>query len=421
MERDEGRTGGGSAVSLRVALDVSAAARPEPTGVARYIRRLTAALAALKEDGAGEARFTLVHRLSRLKARRFFVRSPAPNFRVKLFQEPWHPFFARSTNVFHGLDARLPGAWWRGPTVVTVHDVYSALLSEEFASAEFRELKARRYRDLARRADVLIVVSETCRRDVLNTLKPDPAKVRVVYEAAGDEFYPRPPEETEQVLRRRGLSRPYFLGVGSINRRKNVLFTVRAFLRARKRCGSPAVLALVGRFGYGGEELRREIVAAGGGEAVRFLGFVPDEELAPLYSGATALLFLSLYEGFGLPLPEAFGCGCPVLAANAGSLPEIAGAGKASAVGAAGEGRDAPAPAALLADPRDEDAAAQEIERLMTDEQLREELRRRGLRRAADFSWEKTAREHWRIYREAAGRRAGRSAATVRGERSDTH
>jgi len=376
---------------MHIALDVSSAVRPEATGVAMHIRRLVAALARVD----AEDRFTLVHRLARLKARGEFVRPPAPNFRTKLMLEGFHPFFGRQVDVFHGLDARLPGPWMKARLVVTIHDVFSALQSNDFATPEFRALKAARYRDLVARAERIIVMSETCRRDVLATLHPDPARLRVVYSAAGEEFHPRGAEEVAAVRARYGLERPYLLYVGTINRRKNVPAMVRAFAQARARTRSDVRLAIAGRVGFGGEELReaiasvppagREDIGGGAADAVKLLGYVPDEDVPALYCGAWGLLFVTLYEGFGIPVVEAFSCGCPVLGTTAGSVPEVAGG------------------AALLADPKNVEEIAAQIEKLLTGEALRAELRQKGLARARDFSWEKSARACVEVYRELRG------------------
>jgi glycosyltransferase involved in cell wall biosynthesis len=366
---------------MRIALDVSSAARPQSTGVAMYIRRMTAAFARV----APEHRFTLATRVSRLKNIFRLPQLPAPNFRNKLMAEGLHPFFGRSQDIFHGLDARLPGRWMKARTVVTVHDVFSALQSTEFATADFREMKRKRYAELMQRADRIVCVSHAVKRDVTNALNPDPAKLRVVYEAGGTQFSPRAPDEIQRVRAKHNLDRPYFLFVGSINKRKNVLAQARAFLAARAQAKSDAVLAIAGRIGYGGEEIKALIENAGGG-TIRLLGYVDENDLPALYSGATGMLFATLYEGFGIPAIEAFACGCPVIGANVGSLPEIIG------------------DAGLLADPHVEDSIAAQIVRLMEDSALRADLIGRGIARAPLFSWDKAARECLDIYAELQAR-----------------
>lgn len=366
---------------MRIALDVSSAARAESTGVAMYIRRMVAAFARLKESGEPH-RFTLVTRASRLK--NVFRQSPvpAPNFKNKLMLEGLHPVFSRATDIFHGLDARLPGKWMRAATVVTIHDVFSALQSTEFATEEFRAMKRNRYQELIARADRIVCVSESVRRDVLSALQPDPAKLRVVHEAGGEGFFPRSPEEVQAVRARHGLDRPYYIFVGSVNKRKNVPVLAEAFAAAKQKTGSDAILALAGRIGYGGGEIRAALEKSAAGGALKLLGYVPDADIPGLYSGAQALLFSTLYEGFGIPVVEAFACGCPVIGANVGSLPEIIG------------------DAGLLPDPRDVDSIAAAVVRFMEDEIFRKKCAQLGLERAKQFSWDKAAQECLQIYRE---------------------
>jgi glycosyltransferase involved in cell wall biosynthesis len=366
---------------MRIALDVSNAVRPEATGVAIYVRQLVAALAQADTEDA----FTLVHRLSRVRHRGHFVEPPASNFRTKLLAEGWHPFWGREVDVFHGLDARLPGPWMKAKLVVTIHDVFSALQSEAFATADFRAMKTARYRDVIDRAERIVVVSEASKNDVLSTLKPDAAKLRVIHESAGKEFGPRKDEEIQRVRARHQLERPYLLYVGSINKRKNVPAMVRAFLHAREKAGSDAVLAIAGRTGFGGDEIKAALGLDAPRDEIRLLGYVANQELAPLYAGAWGLLFATLYEGFGIPVVEAFRCGCPVIGGTKGSVPEIAGG------------------AALLADPASEDEIAAQVERLLSDTALREELRAKGRERAQAFSWERTAKETLAVYREVMG------------------
>lgn len=365
---------------MKIALDVSSAARPEATGVAMYIRRLANAFGRV----GGEHEFTLVRRASRLQNVFHRPPLPGPNFSHKLLVGGLHPFFARSIDVFHGLDARLPGRWLKTPTVVTIHDVFSVLQSQEFATPEFREMKTRRYRELVQRADRIVCVSEAVKRDVLETLQPEPSKLRVVYEAGGEGFAPRPVEEVKAVRARYGLERPYFVFVGSVNKRKNLPAMVAAFAAARARTKSDMLFAIAGRTGFGGDDIRAAVKKSGTGVFVKLLGYVPDEDVPALYAGAHALLFATLYEGFGIPPLEAFACGCPVIGSTAGSLPEIIG------------------DAGLLADPASVDSIAAQIQRMMEDTALRSACIENGFRRAQDFSWDKAARECLSVYGEFA-------------------
>lgn len=363
---------------MKISLDVSSAARAESTGVAMYIRRMVAAFSRVGSDH----HFTLVTRASRLKNVFRLPKLSAPNFSNKLMLEGLHPFFSRSQDIFHGFDARLPGRWMKAKTVVTIHDVFSSLQSTEFATAEFRAMKKKRYVELVERADRILCVSHAVKRDVIATLNPDPAKLRVIYEAGGEGFGKRSNEIVQTVRKKYGLDRPYFIFVGSINKRKNVLMQVKAFLRARRAAKSDALFVIVGRVGFGGEEIRKSIAQEEGADAVRMVGYVEGDDIPALYSGARALLFVTLYEGFGIPAVEAFACGCPVIGANVGSVPEI--------VGEAG----------LLADPRSEESIANQIERLITDDTLHATLASRGLACAKDFSWDKAARECLKLYSE---------------------
>jgi glycosyltransferase involved in cell wall biosynthesis len=116
-------------------------------------------------------------------------------------------------------------------------------------------------------------------------------------------------------------------------------------------------------------------------EHIRFIGHVPQDALPALMSAAWVFAFPSLYEGFGIPVAEAMACGTPVLTSNTSSLPEVAG------------------DAALLVDPRDETAIADGLQRIVADATLRETLRERGLRQAAQFSWRTAARDTWNVYK----------------------
>jgi glycosyltransferase involved in cell wall biosynthesis len=193
-------------------------------------------------------------------------------------------------------------------------------------------------------------------------------KITVAVEAAGDVFFPRPIEQSQDVLRKLGIRRPYFLFAGAVSGRKNLVRLIEAWRNVENRVNG-ASLVIVGRDGL------RFADGKGIGALPSSVRQVPparDEDLAGLYSAAQGLLYPSLYEGFGLPILEAMACGCPVLTSNRTAMPEVAGN------------------AAVLVDPLDANSIGEGIIAL-TDECVASDLRAKGFKRCREFSWSRTA------------------------------
>ena len=187
-----------------------------------------------------------------------------------------------------------------------------------------------------------------------------------------------------EVLARLRVPSPYVLFVGTLEPRKNVVRLVRSYRRAVDAAGLPHALVLAGPSGWGGEDLLHELATPGAGRVVR-TGAVSPDDLDALYRAADCFAYPSLYEGFGLPVVEAMSRGVPTLTSNVSSLPETAGG------------------AALLVDPTDEAAIAAALERMLTDADLASDLRERGPRQAAGFSWPATARATLEVYQHLIG------------------
>jgi glycosyltransferase involved in cell wall biosynthesis len=214
---------------------------------------------------------------------------------------------------------------------------------------------------------------------VIRILRLPPERLFVIPEAAGPAFHPQDAVAIEVVRRRYGLEGPFLLSVGSLEPGKNRERLLQAFARLQAR-GLKHALVVAGQraWRYEGEApLARRLGLA---DSVRFLGHVPQADLPALYSAADLFVFPSLYEGFGLPALEALACGTPVVASNVSALPEVVG------------------DAALQVSPLDVEALADAMERLLRDDRLRSDLRERGLERAAQFSWEKAARQTAEVY-----------------------
>jgi len=362
---------------LRIGIDASALAKKERTGVARYVLSLVDGLGSIGE-AAGEE-FRLCYRLSRLRRAVHFHRVRRPNFAVRVFQEGFTPLLARRLDVFHGPDLRIPRLG-KVPCVATVHDVFS-MDSDAYADPGFRARKEGIYRDLADRARFLLFVSSHARDRFLAHFPVEAGRVRVVPEGVDARFGAVTEAAVAETRARLGLPREYLLWVGQITARKNAVRVLEALARLPP---TTPPLVMAGNRKHGHEEVLEAFHRLGLGTRVRFPGHVSDRDLPALYAGGRALVFPSLDEGFGLPLVEAFAAGLPALASTAGALPETAGG------------------AALLVDPKDVDALADGIRRLLGDEDLRRDLVARGRARAAELTWEETARRTLGVYREAA-------------------
>ena len=306
---------------MKIAIDASSLAVPHKTGVAKYALRLIESLE--KIDKANEYR--IYYRLSRWKKREHFYRPRNAGNRLKLFQEPF--FFGRGLDIFHGPDARLPGILGprgRGPRLVaTLHDVFS-LVSDEFADEKFRQKKAARYADIAERADIIVCDSNCTRSDFLRFFPDAEPKTRVIYLGVDDAFTPQPAEEIERVRKKYGIESDYVLYVGALSVRKNALRLFEAFQLAREQTDDDLQFVAAGRLTYGRERIVKYMEGDRCGERILLPGYVPDEDLPALYSGARVFLFATRYEGFGLPILEAAACGAPVVTSNVGSTAEIA-------------------------------------------------------------------------------------------------
>ncbi len=271
----------------------------------------------------------------------------------------------------------------RAATVLLAYDLIP-MRFPQFYERDRRRLAPRMARSLER-ADAILAISECTKKDLVDLMGADPRRVHVVYPGADDRF--RPPDDqvaSARVLARYGVTRPYVLYVGSLGPHKNVETLVRVFRRLRQSRRLEHQLVLCGdtRWGRDVVEAASDLVAAG---ACVMPEFIRPEDVPCFYQQAEAFAFLSLYEGFGLPPLEAMACGAPVVSSNAGSLPEVVG------------------DAGLLVPPTDEEAIGEALYRALTDSMLRQELRTKGFRRAAQFSWPESARRTLKIFSEVKG------------------
>lgn len=271
------------------------------------------------------------------------------------------------------------------PVVVTIHDLSFEHLPETFKRRSVAQLRLT-VRSTARKAARILASSEFSRRDIIETYEIDPARVTLTPLAPAEYFAPVVNETKLKKIRESyGIERDYILSVGSIQPRKNLVRLIDAYLclrRERPQSKLPQ-LVLAGKRGWLDSEVFRAAERESSGRDILFTGYVPEQDLPALYSGAISFVYPSIFEGFGLPVVEAMQCGAPVIAGNRTSLPEV--------VGEAG----------LLFDPFDTSALTEALARVIDDAELRQRLSAESLKQASRFSWRRTAELTLQAYEDA--------------------
>jgi glycosyltransferase involved in cell wall biosynthesis len=273
------------------------------------------------------------------------------------------------------------------PVVATIHDLAFEHLSQTFKRRSSMQLRLT-VRRTARSAAQIITLSEYSRRDIMETYGIAPERISVTPASAPASFAPVTEEkELARVRDLYGIKGDYVLSVGAIQPRKNLSRLIAAYssLRSAQPGGKLPQLVLVGKCAWLYNETLRTIKDLGVSNSVVLTGYVPEDHLPALYSGALFFVYPSYFEGFGLPPLEAMKCGAAVIVGNKTSLPEIVG------------------DAGVLVDPFDVNDIACAMERLMRDSTFRSHLRAKGLERAKLFDWRETARRTLAIYKKAAG------------------
>jgi len=313
------------------------------------------------------------------------------NIEKLLWEQLTAPAAARKAGVdiFH-VPYFAPPLLPRQPTVVTIHDVIPMRLP-----AYQPDGKVKAYMQLVSRAShhttMIITISQHAKKDIMDALKLPAERIRVIYQAAGDAYQPVTDPEKHAVARARyGVGERYIFYLGGLDQRKNIPQLMRAFRQLYQQIGDPQLKLLIS----GNPDKHkgplfpdlRPIITALGMEKQIIVRFVEDEDKSVMYSGASLFVFPSLYEGFGLDPLEAMACGAPVVCSNRTSLPEVVG------------------DAAITVDPADLSALVTAMHSVLTDNELQADLRARSLKRAAMFSWHKTAEDTLAVYEETLAR-----------------
>lgn len=313
-----------------------------------------------------------VFRVKRPRWRRSRLRWLFGRFGIRRAVEHSH------AQLYHATDPNSVVPLRTAATIATIYDFIPFTYAH--AASPMRRLDDRTglalQSRLLRRADRLIAISEATKREAIDRLGVAPERIGVTHLAVDETvFFRRSPENIREVTARYGMRAPYFLYVGSADPHKNVFTLLRAFSAFMQDARSEHCLYLVGKWpAQSIAAMHAEFSALLDTGRVKSLGYVPDDDLAAMYSGAHAFVFPSSMEGFGLPLLEAMRCGTAILTSNCSSLPEVGG------------------DAALYVDPRNVDELCWALRRLVEVPELRVGLVAQGLVRAGAFTWRSTAR-----------------------------
>ena len=287
---------------------------------------------------------------------------------------------AREIDVYHATDYWIPKL--DGIAVVaTLHDAIP-LSHPEWAVPNHRAAKNLLLRVGARWADAVVTVSRAMVPTLVEQFRLPEERITVIHNGVGDEWFQRVlPDTKKKTLSSHGLAPGFFLTVGTLQPRKNLARVLAAHRVLPERVRREHALVIVGRMGWGMEDVLPAIRAGQASGEVFWLDYVSDDDLRAIFQSAHALVFPSLHEGFGMPVVEAFASGLPVITSNVSALPEIAG------------------DAALLVDPRDVDAIRDAMLRSTNDSVLCRDLAAAGSLRAKNFSWQACAGHVRALYR----------------------
>ena len=309
-----------------------------------------------------------------------------PNFKFSVFSSTftWLPFvggtkFSRPLDIVHATDHYIPNVG-KTPLVATLMDAIP-LTNPEWTTLGYRTIKNYFWKHTTKWADRIITISEFSKIQISENFNIPKDKITVIPLGVDKIWFQEFPESMlANITAKYQLKKNFLLFVGTFQPRKNINRLIEAYLSLPDAIKKNTPLVLVGREGWGSNDIVHKLSSNHFGNSIRWLKHVPNNDLLPLMKSARALVYPTLYEGFGLPVLEAFASKVPVLTSNTTSIPEVAG------------------DAALLVDPTDSSSIALGIQKIIEHPTLSSDLIQKGYLRALNFSWERTAMKTIDVY-----------------------
>jgi glycosyltransferase involved in cell wall biosynthesis len=302
-------------------------------------------------------------------------------FHRGIYLRMWHYLAIPFRWLFSGDDADVYVFWnydtppgVKGKAIVYVHDM-TYLAYPETMDEDVLHILRRNMKDTCKRADVIVAVSEFTKQEIIKYLSVPEEKIRVIPNGVDQENYRIIDDDKEiaETKKKYGIEDAYFLYVGTIEPRKNIELLVHAYAKARRDRKDFPQLVFAGKKGWRTEKIYETARSYGIEGALLFTGYVPSEDLPILMNGATAFVFPSVYEGFGIPPLEAMACGTPVIVSDRASLPEVVG------------------DAGMVVPVDTEEPLAAAMCRMVEEASLREQYREKGLAHVKKYTWDRAA------------------------------
>lgn len=366
---------------MRIAINCSSFLKKQYTGIGRYAYYLVKSLGEIDRENtyhlyARKGLFSFQKNLPRFHARNFIPH-------VDWFNHG--PAGIKNIDLYHLPSPGSLDAPEGAKIIVTVHDVIFKAFPEGH-TAQTIAAGEQQFKEICAKASAIICCSQSTVHDLKKYFNVADSKVTLIYQGVDKEIFYRLKDEEKrlarQVIKGRGVEGSYILSVGTIEPRKNLINLIKSFHQLKSKKKFVGKLAVIGMKGWLNEDIAALIKKLDLTRHIHFLGYLPDRELRYFYNMAEVFVFPSFYEGFGFPIVEAFCCGAPVVTSNVSSCPEIAG------------------DAALTINPHSSLAMADAIAQMIDNPQLSQTLREKGMKRAGDFDFGKTARETLKVYQE---------------------
>lgn len=386
---------------MRIAIDVRHLAKAKPSGVGEYTLELLRALFELDggddfilfSAGTEVARRACLNNLEKIELDRFrshvrHLHLPTPNrklnLQIGLTRNPkldtWLNEESGGSDVFFFPNINFI-SMERTPYVLTVHDMSWHLFPEFFTTKDQLAFKMNQPEQTINNSRSIICPSVSTRTDLLNYSKQSEDKIQVVPHGIDHTIFThRSTPQDHGIKSKYALNRPYLLFLGTLEPRKNLIALLDA-VESLQKDHPELMLVMAGGTGWRSEDVKKRLAQ---NKNVVYLEYVPSEHRPALYRQATAFIFPSIYEGFGLPVLEAMACGTPVITSNTSSLPEIAG------------------DAAVLIDPFNSTDITMAIRQILEDPELAKTLKQLGIKQAMNFTWQKAAEETLKVLKKSS-------------------